>query len=926
MSNNSPRQKPGRFMPADVAAPKRQSLLESIKGVSKSEKRRAEAITQAKLLLEQAASAEPAEAVLLLTEAVSLRPGDAVYFEARARALHANGDPRRALYDWSMAVQLEPACLSHRMRRAAVYQVVDDPVRAIDDFTEAIRLAVGADAAPSTLGGIHAARGAAHAEAGRLEDAAVDLGAAASLLAAEDSARAHEQHGDCLRRLGRPADAAAAFRRALSGASDKWSRAPAVRRALTAVLREAGQAELAVAEATAALACHGDDASLQIALGEALAFTGRGFDALRPLAAAAASLEEDASAHNIEGGGQLSPKWDAVDGEAGGARPRLDQAFSALGSCLLRVGAPRLGALCYDRASDATRGAYELALLQSRAAQAKVDAVGALSHDCDSASPGKQRRSRVHRSPPRSASPPRAGGGRWAPSPSPADRAGRSPSRGGRPNSRRVSPARPSSPGRRPRSPSPSSRAPAPLANLAAEQATAALEAARTRKALRAAGTAFATAELGAGRCLAAVGLLEDACTRLEAAAAAATAACVIDPPLETECRLDLARLLMRLGRLVAASSQLDVCVRQRPTWRLARRKRALLRLQQHEPALCLADIAAVDRGTVAALKTLEPEETRLRVEALVALGRHAEAQETMRCLPGTAELEAGNTGVGPVSAVSPRGHVTGEDEAGVEDEAGGDALASPRLSLCRARALRARGMQQDAMPWLDAATVALADQLDLAHAALQHEEREQERHAARYAAFASEASAAEHGFGVSGAGQGLKPRMDLRELDKAAREEAARMADRPPVVLLLEREVDVRRLLIAAHDERGRCLHELHQPGECVVKRNTPTLLEAVCASGWEWMPRVELCVLLGGSECLAPCGRGSLPRSAFVEMHLRPPTLPPHRHLAHHRCSHPMPLSTCDRCVHFSSRADVPRRSKVAGRALERPQEALC
>jgi hypothetical protein len=137
--------------------------------------------------------------------------------------------------------------------------------------------------------------------------------------------------------------------------------------------------------------------------------------------------------------------------------------------------------------------------------------------------------------------------------------------------------------------------------------------------------------------------------------------------------------------------------------------------------------------------------------------------------------------------------------------------------------------MQQDAMPWLDAATAALAEQLDLAHAALEHEERERVRHAARYAVFASGATGAQVGSRVSGLGLGLKPRMELRELDKAAREEAARMADRPPVVLLLEREVLVRRLLIAAHDERGRCLHELHQPGECpalcVKGADAPTL-----------------------------------------------------------------------------------------------------
>jgi tetratricopeptide (TPR) repeat protein len=826
-------------MSAGVAAPKRQSLLESIKGVSKSEKRRVEGITRAKLLLAQAASADPAEAVLLLTEAIALRPVDAVYFEARAQALHANGDPHRAMYDWSMTVQLEPACLSHRMHRAAMYQALDDPARAIEDLTEAIRLAVEADATPGTLGGIHAARGAPHAEAGLLEHAAVDLAAAADLLSADDSARAHEQHGDCLRRLGRPADAAAAFRRALSGASHKWNRTPAVRRALSSALREAGQAELAVAEAKAALASHNDDVSLHIALGEALAFTGRGFDALRPLAAAAARLEEEAHTHANDGGGQPRLQWDSSGGgEACGAPPRFDEAFSALGSCLLQVGAPRLGVICYDRASEATRGAYDLALRHSQAAQAREEAVGALTVDTGPLSPRKHDRSQGDGAPPNGAAPIRVVSG--APPMSPTDRAGRSPSRGRRPISRPGSPAcpsspparprsptarpgspaRPSSPGRRPRSPSPSLHAPAPLTQLAVEQATTALEAARARRALCAAGTAFATAQLGAGRCLAAVGLLEDACTRLEAAAAAAAAACVTDPPLEAECRLDLARLLLRRGLRVAASGQLDVCVRLRPTWRPARRLRASLRLLQHEPALCLADIAAVGGGTGAEIQALEPEEVRLRVEALVALAQHAEAQETLRCLPATAEPDAGSTGNGSVSAASRKGSAMSEAGgmtlgACVQEEAGGDALATPRLSLCCARALRARGMQQEAMPWLDEAVMVLAGQLEQAHAALDHEEQERLRHVARYAAFASDAPGSDLGSGASGGGLGLRPRLKLGDLDKAAREEAARMADRPPVVLLREREVEVRRVLLAAHDERGRCLHELHQPGE---------------------------------------------------------------------------------------------------------------
>lgn len=59
---------------------------------------------------------------------------------------------------------------------------------------------------------------------------------------------------------------------------------------------------------------------------------------------------------------------------------------------------------------------------------------------------------------------------------------------------------------------------------------------------------ALAVAELGAGRCLVALGELAPAMEWLQAAAEAASAAGVREPPVETEARHDLASLLVRLG------------------------------------------------------------------------------------------------------------------------------------------------------------------------------------------------------------------------------------------------------------------------------------------------------------------------------------------------------------------------------------------
>jgi len=534
-------------------------------------------------------------------------------------------------------------------------------------------------------------------------------------------------------------------------------------------------------------------------------FAGRGFEALKAFAAAVTLIEDAAHASAGDSGarGRGAVSTAAFSPQVGhDSQPRIDEAQSVLGRCLLSLGAPKVGQLCFDQASNATRDAYEKALHDFRAAQAREDALtnGNGVGECPEP-PSAQQKPRSQRSgSPQRSPPPLRGRPRSSEGKATSTRGDRGNGRSNSPP-RQGSPKHAVSPSRRPRSPSPASRAAPAKTFLSVDRAAAAVETVNARKTLRVVATAFGTAELGAGRCLAAMGDLEAACNRLETAASSAAAAGVSEPPLEAEARLDLARLFMRLGRPVAASSQLDACLRLRPAWRQARVKRAALRLSQREPALCLADIAAIGGGIAEDLTSFMTDEARLRAEALIALGRLSEAQTTIEQLGLSTPLLVDANQKSEDACSSPEkapALAPSEPMNGVMDEVSAPGVLGPqRMWLCTARAFRARGLQQDAMPWLDAAMVALSNELSLARAAIAHEDRER----ARIAALP---------FQESGIGE--ERRLQMRDIEKVAREEATRMAERPPAELLLEREKDVRQLLIAAHGERGRCLHELHQ------------------------------------------------------------------------------------------------------------------
>ena len=230
---------------------------------------------------------------------------DAYAYAVRGTSAQALGNHVRASYDLSMAIRLEPSNPAHYTARgisfAALGQIETLP-GALHDHDSAIKLVLNDMTLPLTLrASTYMERGKAREQAGRLDVAVDDLSVALeALLSGGQSAEASEAlsealalRGSCYRRLGRLDEALVDLRAAAEGEPD----VAAYHVELAAVLRVTKEVVEAEAELESAVELRPDDAPMRVAHATALWECGRVRDAADDLRVAITLAPGEPSIH-----------------------------------------------------------------------------------------------------------------------------------------------------------------------------------------------------------------------------------------------------------------------------------------------------------------------------------------------------------------------------------------------------------------------------------------------------------------------------------------------------------------------------------------------------------------------------------------------------------------------------------------------------